>query len=94
MPPFAGTERKTRPVTEPSVHVATPVFDGAHWDEEDDAGRHPTMQQIFEQLQPEAPGTDYGDAGRLIGPTARPRSTTAAPASPTTTRSASATCTS
>ncbi len=43
-----GTERKTRPVTEPSVWVATPVFDGAHWDEDEEAGRHPTMQQIFE----------------------------------------------
>ena len=49
------------------MHIATPVFDGAHWDEEDDAGRHPTMRQIFERLQPEAPGTDYGDDGRLIG---------------------------
>jgi DNA-directed RNA polymerase subunit beta len=62
-----GTERKTRPVGEPSVHIATPVFDGAHWDEEDQAGKHPTMQQIFATLQPEAPGTEYGDHGRLIG---------------------------
>ncbi|MHB1929786.1 MAG: DNA-directed RNA polymerase subunit beta [Acidimicrobiales bacterium] len=65
--PKRGTERKTRPVTEPSVHIATPVFDGAHWDEEDEAGRHPTIQRIFETLQPEAPGTEYGDGGRLIG---------------------------
>ena len=65
--PLRGTERKTQPVAEPSVHIATPVFDGAHWDEEDDAGRHPTMRQIFERLHPEAPGTDYGDDGRLIG---------------------------
>ena len=54
--PVRGTERKTRPVGEPSVHIATPVFDGAHWDEEDDAGRHPTIRRIFELLQPEAPG--------------------------------------
>jgi DNA-directed RNA polymerase subunit beta len=66
--PQRGTERKTRPITEPSVWISTPVFDGAHWDEEDEAGRHPTMQQIFRQLQPEAPGTDYGRHGRLIGP--------------------------
>ncbi len=65
--PKSGMERKTRPVAEPSVHIATPVFDGAHWDEEDDAGRHPTMKQIFEQLTPEAPGTDYGEGGKLIG---------------------------
>ncbi|HEY2300595.1 MAG TPA: DNA-directed RNA polymerase subunit beta [Acidimicrobiales bacterium] len=66
--PFRGTERKTRPITEPSVWVSTPVFDGAHWDEVEDAGRHATMQQIFGQLQAEAPGTDYGRSGRLIGP--------------------------
>jgi DNA-directed RNA polymerase subunit beta len=65
--PKRGTERKTRPVAEPSVHIATPVFDGAHWDEEQEAGRHPTIQAIFRSLQPEAPGTDYGDGGRLIG---------------------------
>ena len=65
--PKRGTERKTRPRAEPAVHIATPVFDGAHWDEEAGAGRHPTMKRIFETLTPEAPGTDYGDGGRLIG---------------------------
>ena len=62
-----GRERKTRPTGDPAVHIATPVFDGAHWDEEDDAGRHPTMRQIFERLHPEALGTSYGESGRLIG---------------------------
>ena len=62
-----GTENKTRTITEPSVYVATPVFDGAHWDEEDDAGRHPTIRQIFDRLQPEAPGTSYGNQGHLLG---------------------------
>jgi DNA-directed RNA polymerase subunit beta len=62
-----GSGRKTHPVAEAAVHIATPVFDGAHWDEEDDAGRHPTMRQIFERLRPEAAGTDYGSSGRLIG---------------------------
>ncbi len=66
--PKRGTERKTRPRAEPAVHIATPVFDGAHWDEQDGAGRHPTMKRIFETLTPEAPGTDYGVGGRLIGP--------------------------
>jgi DNA-directed RNA polymerase subunit beta len=65
--PKRGTERKTRPVAEPSVHIATPVFDGAHWDEEDQAGRHPTMQTIFSTLQREAVDGSYGDNGRLIG---------------------------
>jgi DNA-directed RNA polymerase subunit beta len=63
-----GTERKTRPITRPAVHVATPAFDGAHWDEVEQAGKHPTMRRIFETLTPEAPDTDYGDHGRLIGP--------------------------
>ena len=49
-----GIEKKTRPSTEPSVHVATPVFDGAHWDEEDRAGKHPTIQKILGNLRPES----------------------------------------
>ena len=51
--PVSGIEKKTRPSTEPAVHVATPVFDGAHWDEEDRAGRHPTIQKILGNLRPE-----------------------------------------
>jgi DNA-directed RNA polymerase subunit beta len=65
--PLTGLERKTRPITEPSVRIATPVFDGAHWDEETEAGRHPTIQKVFELLNPEAPGTEYGTGGRLMG---------------------------
>jgi DNA-directed RNA polymerase subunit beta len=65
-PPSTGVERKTRPVTRPSVHVATPVFDGAHWDEEDEAGRHPTIQQLFEDINPDL-GAEHGTTGRLIG---------------------------
>jgi DNA-directed RNA polymerase subunit beta len=57
-----GTETKTRPTTDPAVFVATPVFDGAHWDEVEDAGRHPTIKQIFENLQP-----DGVDGQRQIG---------------------------
>jgi DNA-directed RNA polymerase subunit beta len=66
--PRAASGRKTSPVTRPASYLATPSFDGAHWDEEDQAGKHPTIQKIFEHLHPEAPGTDYGDHGRLIGP--------------------------
>jgi DNA-directed RNA polymerase subunit beta len=51
--PIRGTETKTRPTTKPATFVATPVFDGAHWDEDAAAGRHPTIQSIFENLNPE-----------------------------------------
>jgi DNA-directed RNA polymerase subunit beta len=66
--PVRGTEAKTRTNTPPATFIATPVFDGAHWDEEEDAGRHPTIRQIFENLQPEAIDDHYGDAGRMIKP--------------------------
>jgi DNA-directed RNA polymerase subunit beta len=52
--PIRGTETKTRPTTKPSTFVATPVFDGAHWDEDTAAGKHPTIQSIFEHLNPES----------------------------------------
>ncbi len=58
-----SVKRKTRPVTDPSVWIATPSFDGAHWDEEEDAGRHPTIKHILENLNPDSP-----DGRRLIGP--------------------------
>ncbi|MEA3078546.1 MAG: DNA-directed polymerase subunit beta, partial [Actinomycetota bacterium] len=61
--PVRGTESKTRPRTEPAVWVSTPVFDGAHWDEEADAGKHPTMKKIFESITPESI-----DGVRMIGP--------------------------
>jgi DNA-directed RNA polymerase subunit beta len=60
--PVRGTEAKTRPRTDPAVWVATPAFDGAHWDEEEDAGRHPTIRKVFEQLE-----TDSADGSRVIG---------------------------
>ncbi|MDH4171977.1 MAG: DNA-directed RNA polymerase subunit beta, partial [Acidimicrobiia bacterium] len=56
------TERKTRPSTPAAKFIATPVFDGAHWDEVDQAGKHPTIQAILENLTPE---TSAGT--RLIG---------------------------
>jgi DNA-directed RNA polymerase subunit beta len=64
--PVRGTEEKTRPATPPSSLIATPVFDGAHWDEEDQAGGHPTIKQILTNLRPESPHPEYGDGGRLI----------------------------
>jgi DNA-directed RNA polymerase subunit beta len=64
--PVRGTEAKTRPTTPPSTLVATPVFDGAHWDEVEEAGKHPTILSIFQNLQPEATDPRYGDNGRLM----------------------------
>ncbi len=46
-----GPDRKTRPRTEPEVWISTPVFDGAHWDEEADAGSHPTIKKAFQTLK-------------------------------------------
>jgi DNA-directed RNA polymerase subunit beta len=60
--PVRGTEAKTRPSTLPAIHVATPVFDGAHWDEEDRAGRHPTIQKVLENIRPES-----AEGERLVG---------------------------
>ncbi|MBT8207322.1 MAG: DNA-directed RNA polymerase subunit beta, partial [Acidimicrobiia bacterium] len=51
--PIRGTEYKTRPTTRPATLVATPSFDGAKWDEEELAGKHPTIQQIFRNMNPE-----------------------------------------
>ena len=49
-----GVYRKTRPRTMPANWIATPVFDGAHWDETEDAGRHKTIKGIFEDLRPDS----------------------------------------
>jgi DNA-directed RNA polymerase subunit beta len=66
--PVRGTETKTRPSTPPAVHVATPVFDGAHWDEEDRAGRHPTIQKVLENIRPESVGGErlLGNDGKAV----------------------------
>ena len=53
-PAVRGTENKTRSKTPPATLIATPVFDGAHWDETEQAGKHPTIQKIFENLTPES----------------------------------------
>jgi DNA-directed RNA polymerase subunit beta len=52
--PTRGTEQKTRTKTPAATLIATPVFDGAHWDEVEQAGAHPTIQKIFENLTPES----------------------------------------
>jgi DNA-directed RNA polymerase subunit beta len=58
--PIRGTETKTRPTTKPASWVATPVFDGAHWDEE--GSKHGTIQHAFQTLNPEGK-----DGSRLMG---------------------------
>ncbi|NQY55133.1 MAG: DNA-directed RNA polymerase subunit beta [Ilumatobacteraceae bacterium] len=60
--PIRGTETKTRPNTKPSTFIATPVFDGANWDEKEKSLDHPTIQEILGGLNPEA-----SDGERLVG---------------------------
>ncbi len=64
--PIRGTETKTRAYTRPATFVATPVFDGAHWDEEEGAGKHPTIQRIFANINPET-----ADGVRMIKTTGK-----------------------
>ncbi len=49
-----GPYRKTRPRTTPEVWVSTPSFDGAHWDEAEEAGDKPTIRDIFANLKPDS----------------------------------------
>jgi len=65
--PIRGTETKTRPNTKPATFVATPVFDGANWDEKEKSINHPTIQEILDQLNPEGVDGDQlvGQNGKL-----------------------------
>jgi len=65
--PARGTESKTRPSTQPASYIATPVFDGAHWDESEKSGKHQTIVEIFETLNPEGQKAASGEPVRLIG---------------------------
>jgi len=60
--PIRGTETKTRINTKPATFIATPVFDGARWDEDESSGSHPTIQSILDNLNPESV-----DGVRLVG---------------------------
>ncbi len=59
--------RKTRPRTVPAKWVATPAFDGAHWDEEEKAGKHPTIQKLFKTLNPDSASGEVlmGEDGKV-----------------------------
>jgi DNA-directed RNA polymerase subunit beta len=61
-----GASRKTRPRTEPAAWVSTPVFDGAHWDETEDAGAHPTIKHVFGTLNADSANgnVQIGDDGK------------------------------
>ena len=83
--------RKTRPRTEPAVYVATPSFDGAHWDETERAKDKPTIQHPSRRS---TSTVKTASASWRATTTARSRSTTVAPVRSTTARSRSATPTS
>ncbi len=78
--PVKGTESKTRPFTTPSTLVATPVFDGAKWDETELSGDKPTIQSIFENMNSDSADADSqerqvginGKARLFDGRTGRP----------------------
>ena len=81
---------KTRTRTEPAVWIASPVFDGAHWDEVEQAGSDGHDPASCSRTSTPTAPTAEADRHRRQGA----RCTTAAPASRTTARSPSATCTS
>ncbi len=56
--------RKSVPRQQAGVWVATPVFDGAHWDES--VGRHETIQSLLGSMYP-----DGADGQRLMEPTGK-----------------------
>jgi DNA-directed RNA polymerase subunit beta len=62
-PPVRGTESKTRSNTPPATLVSTPVFDGARWDEKEEAGDKPTIRELLANLNPDGP-----DGTRLLQP--------------------------
>jgi DNA-directed RNA polymerase subunit beta len=52
---------KTRTVTEPAVWVSSPVFDGAHWDEQEHSSSEGTIEQLFEKMH-----VDGSNGERLV----------------------------
>jgi DNA-directed RNA polymerase subunit beta len=60
--------RKTAPTARAAAYVATPVFDGAHWDERDRAGDHPTIRDALGGLRPDSAASE-----QLVGPDGKAR---------------------
>ena len=52
--PVRGTEKKTWPTTPAAAPVATPVFDGALWDEKQQSQDKPTIVDILRRINPES----------------------------------------
>ena len=61
-PTTVRSPNKTSTVTEPAIWISSPVFDGAHWDETDQAGIHGTIQRLLANLHP-----DGANGVKLIG---------------------------
>jgi DNA-directed RNA polymerase subunit beta len=53
---------KTAPKQEPHTWVASPAFDGAHWDETEEHGDKPTITHLLANLNPQS-----RDGERLVG---------------------------
>jgi DNA-directed RNA polymerase subunit beta len=53
---------KTQPRAIPNTWVASPSFDGAHWDETEEAGGLPTIKELLVNLNPQS-----FDGNRLVG---------------------------
>ncbi|MCI2974532.1 MAG: DNA-directed RNA polymerase subunit beta [Ferrimicrobium sp.] len=53
---------KTQPRAIPTTWVASPSFDGAHWDETEEAGGLPTIKELLVNLNPQS-----FDGNRLVG---------------------------
>ena len=62
---------KTRTRTEPAVWINTPVFDGAHWDEDEQAGPTGTIQTHLREPQPRRRRRAEADRQRRQGVLAR-----------------------
>ena len=61
--PRAKYTRKTRPNANVATYVSTPVFDGAHWDQEDAGGdAEETIHDLYEDMRPDGM---HGE--RLVG---------------------------
>ncbi|MEZ5280947.1 MAG: DNA-directed RNA polymerase subunit beta [Acidimicrobiales bacterium] len=75
--PIRTGQSKTRPNTNPSTFIATPVFDGAKWDEVELSGGDPTIKEILGNLRPDGVDgkrmmTDAGKAQLFNGRTGEP----------------------